>query len=375
MSKIIDAAMTPLAAAHLITNAIHDVKTNNLAEYTKKCRVVSKCILDNKLLNLDPKVLRSILQTELSLYAGFYLTAVNMTAQVGNVSVMRLLDKFSTDSDVLSAVGNSVWWQSMEGYEYIDPDSIKLPNYSSESFDDDDDEMLKFKGSSKPYDNKDTIQKINDESNLVVGKILDVKIVSGDQSVTIPIQIMLSPISMASNDIVTSASFNSSDKTMVGRWRQWRSGEISFFKDYLLALDQVEANRKGLVADKTGVLTAIQSQRSKGILATLLRGYAAPNAVSAMLNISKDTSKQLEYTLRGKLTDFTTRKRYFEGNSLMSLIVIDPQMERFTVFQRGISEYGTYTFDDVKNNSTKTTGTDIESILKAYSAGHAAILS
>ena len=372
--------MSPLAAAQAIAGVIHDVRSNNLAEYTRPTRVVSMCLIDTRLLTLDSKILKALLQTELSIYAGFYLSAMNLSMQIGNVSVMRLLDKFSTDSSVLSAAGNSAWWSQMEDYEeglaFIDSKSMNLPT-QMESFIsklDPDEDIEQFRGSSKPYDNDKTLARITDESNLAVGKILDVRLVSGDQSVTIPVHIFLSPKSMESGSIVDSAKYEGIDKTMKGRFHQWRSGEIKFFKDYLLAGDIIEANRKALMGDKTGILSSIQSQRSKGILASLIRGYAAPNAVSAILNVSKETARGIESAIRGKLADFPARQRYFSGNSLMTLVVIDTVMERFTIYQRGIEDYSHYTFDDIKQNGTKSNGTDIDAVLKAYNLGHAAPL-
>jgi hypothetical protein len=339
------------------------------------------CLIDTRLLQLDPKILKALLQTELSLYCGFYLTAINLSMTVGNVSVMRLLDKFSSDSSLLSAAGNSNWWSQMEsfdeGLEYIDSTAVNLP-VTMESFNTsigpEVEDVEQFRGSSKPYDNDKTLGRITDESNLAVGKVLDVRLVSGDCSVTMPVHIYLSPKSMDSNSIIASAQFEGVDKSMKARWRQWRSGEIKFFKDYLLAGDIIEANRKALLGDKTGVLSSIQSQRSKGILASLIRGYAAPNAVSAVLNVSKETARGIETAIRGQLSNFTARQRYFSGNSLMTLVVVDPTMERFTVYQRGIDDFSHYTFDDIKANGTKANGTDIDAVLKAYNLGHAAPL-
>jgi hypothetical protein len=373
--------MSPLAAAQAIASVVHDVRSNNLAEYTKPTRVVSMCLIDTRLLQLDPKILKALLQTELSLYCGFYLTAINLSMTVGNVSVMRLLDKFSSDSSLLSAAGNSNWWSQMEsfdeGLEYIDSTAVNLP-VTMESFNTsigpEVEDVEQFRGSSKPYDNDKTLGRITDESNLAVGKVLDVRLVSGDCSVTMPVHIYLSPKSMDSNSIIASAQFEGVDKSMKARWRQWRSGEIKFFKDYLLAGDIIEANRKALLGDKTGVLSSIQSQRSKGILASLIRGYAAPNAVSAVLNVSKETARGIETAIRGQLSNFTARQRYFSGNSLMTLVVVDPTMERFTVYQRGIDDFSHYTFDDIKANGTKANGTDIDAVLKAYNLGHAAPL-
>jgi len=53
----------------------------------------------------------------------------------------------------------------------------------------------------------------------------------------------------------------------------------------------------------------------------------------------------------------------------MMLVVVDVRMERFTIYQRGISEFAEYTFEDIKRNNKNTNATDIMAILKSYNLG------
>jgi len=228
-------------------------------------------------------------------------------------------------------------------------------------------------GSGKPSaDNDKTIHNIMDDSNLSVGKILDVKLVQGDQTITMPVSVVLNTKVIESDDFVSICKVNHQDKTFMGRWHKWRSGEISFIKDYLLCLDLIEADKKALLADKTHSLLSMRSKRYKGVMATLLSGYASPNAVSTMIIISKDTANKVEITMRGSFKSHTVREKYFDSNSTMMLVVVDTKMERFTIYQRGISDYSEYTLDDIKHNDKKPNGVDIDSVLKAYQLGNAA---
>lgn len=359
--------LTPLAMAQQVANTISTMKNVSLPEYTKSTRLSPIVLVDKSVLMIDPKQLTSLLQTLLSIYSAYYLTAVNMTMNVGNVKVMRILDQFSTDRSLLNAAGNSAWLSA----ESIDSQATEFPNptlnYSLEhSF------VLPLTGSDRTTDNEKAIHNIIDDSNLSVGKVIDVKLSQGDQTVTMPVSVILNTKVIDSDDFVTICKANHQDKSFMGRWHQWRSGEISFIKDYLLCLDLVEADKNALLADKTHSLLAMRTKRYKGVLATLLSGYASPNAVSTMIIISKDTANKVELVLRGSFKSHTVRERYFDSNSTMMLVVLDTKMERFTIYQRGISEYAEYTLDDIKSNNKKPNGVDIDSVLKAYQLGNVA---
>jgi hypothetical protein len=329
---------------------------------------------------------------------------------------MRILDQFSTDRSILQAAGNSTWNPRLEA---IDDTAVCLPRWGLEGVQtskttqtqetpsrtvntgettyDADGTTHGHRNSSsttpgstvtttttrvdttvdkptyaKAPDNEKILHIISDESNLAVGKLIDVKLVHGEQSITMPIAIILDPKTIEPDDYLSIARANSVDKTLWGRYHAWRSGEIRFFKDYLLCLDLIEADKKALLADKTGTLLATRSKRTKGILAALLSGYASPNAVSTMVIISKQTASDLELTIRGSLKNPHVRHEFFSSNSTMMLVVVDTRMERFTFYQRGIADYRELTLADIKGNAKKPNGVDVNEILKAYQLGNAA---
>jgi len=406
--------LTPLEIAQQAAGAINAARFSSLPEYTASTRLAPIVLIDKRVLVTDPKLTTALLQTLLSVYCSYYLTAINLSMQVGNVKVMRLLDQFSTNRDLLTAASNNIAFT----LEDIDDDSTVLPNYSLESGTISDDGNVykynkkykkpnyggsikysntsttsnnnsntsttsnnngayqagldKARSSEKPYSVDKTIHNIIDESNLAVGKLLEVHLVQGNQSVTIPVHATLVPKSIEPEDFIDIAKANSVDKSASGRWHQWRAGEIRFIKDYLLTQDLIEADKKALLADKTGTLLSTRSKRTKGVFAALLSGYASPNAVSTMIIISKQTASDLELAIKGSLKNAHVRQQYFESNSTMMLVVVDVRMERFTIYQRGIADYKEHTLEDIKGNNSKTNGTDLEAILKAYQLGNAA---
>lgn len=371
--------LTPLEVASQIANIISTQQNPSLPEYTKSTRLSPTVLIDKTVMTLEAKQINALMQTMLSIYSGYYLTAVNLTMNVGNINVIRLLDQFSTDRSLLSSAGNSIWWGnediglenmtmlpdfSMEAVAVNVPDSLlnsNIPHIPNARL-------------NKPYDNKDNIHNITDESNLAVGKLLEVKLVSGDTMVTMPVNVILAPKVIEADDFVAIEAHLNVDKSISGRYHAWRSGQIKFFSDYLLAFDLVEANRKALMSDKTGTLLRQQSTQSKGLLASVISGKISPNAISTMVVISKATAQRIEPSLGGRLTDYGVRTKYFKNNATMMLIVVDTRMERFTIYQRGINDYSELTFDDIAANSKKSNSTDIGSIVSAYKLGNAATL-
>lgn len=351
------AVTTPLEMASRVADFIASDRAKSLPEYTAPTRLMPIVLIDRRVMSLDPTMTQALMQTLLSVYSAHYLQAVNISMNVGRVNVLRLLDKFTTDRELIRSMGIS-GALSMESIEGV----MSLPVYGPNAK-----EYSMEKAS-------DAIKGINDESNLAVGKLLGVNIQDGDASITMPIQVNLIPKSIPSDAIISITSNNSLDKSLSGRWHAWRSGEIRFAKDFILCQDLLAADRKALLADKTGTLLTARSKRSKNLLASLVSGQPSPNAVSTMMVVSKATAKEMELELKGSLHNVKTRNEYFASNALMMLVVVDTTLERFTMYQRGIADAGEYTLDDIKANSKKANGVDIESVLKAYNLGQAPTL-
>ena len=397
---------TPLEIVSQVASRISATNITSLPEYTQRARLAPTLLIDKSLLSIDIKQIVALEQTLLSLYSGYYLMAVNMTMNVGNVNVMRLLDQFSTSrqvdfNDVKSVTKDFAKEFGLESYDEffdgaylpsfgLEAEFQNLDNVNAEPKDKkqnkDKSDKNKGEGAAKgaaheeknitPLKHDKTIQNITDESNLVVGKILEVNIHSpnGKAQTIIPVMVTLNPKSIDPKDFVAICEANSMDKSYMGRYHQWRSGEIRGWQDYLLCQDIIEADKKALLADKTGSLLAIRSKRTQGIMKALVTGYGSPNSVSAMIIVSKKTAADVQLALKGRLSDYHIRQRYFDDTSSMMLVVVDPVLEYFTIYQRGIHETRDHTFEDIKGNAKKPNAVDIDSIIKAYRTGSAPVI-
>jgi hypothetical protein len=136
-------------------------------------------------------------------------------------------------------------------------------------------------------------------------------------------------------------------------------------------LDLIERDKKALLNDDSGLYIEARRNKTKGFFATLLTGDVSLNSASAMAVITKRTAEELELAIKGKLVRAGDRDAYFKATNSMMLVVVDTMAERLSIYQRGISEYGMYTFTDIKDHSKKSGAVDIGSILKAYKLGEA----
>lgn len=355
---------TPLEISQqLISNIAVAVNTPSLVEYTKSTRLSPTVLIDKKMLIIDQKLTSALLQTLLSMYCSYYLLGVNLSMHVGNIHVMQLLDKFSTNRSIIDAISNSDWFDLND----IDTNGHALPEISYES---EGGKPFLQSQSAKAADYDKVAHTIMEDSNLAVGKIINVQITYGNQTTTIPITATLAPKVIDSDDFITLAKYNSVDTSFRGRWHQMRSGEIKAIDDWLFCSDLIENNRKALLADKTGTLLSAASKRTKNLLAAVASGTASPNAISTMVIITKQTSLDLEIVLKGSLKKSHIRDQYFSNNATMMLVVVDTQMEKFTIYQRSIDDYSDLTLKDIEKNSTKSNGLDMKSILDAYKLGN-----
>jgi hypothetical protein len=368
MLNVLKALETPMEMAGRLANLIKQGKSDTLQQYTQSTELGPIALIDKRLLALDQDLLTALLQTLLSLYCGYYLVGVNLAMNVDNVKVMSILNTFGTNKSVLTAVGSSPWLNSNEAW-----DKPYLPVLTNEAYADDVTRSIEL---NKGY-NKDPVAIITDESNLVVGKIINVQcsgLGSGGTNaitVNIPIRAVLYPKSIGAESIISIAEFASKDLSWTGRYKALKSTEIEFVKDYLFCMDVIEAHRKAADADTTGTLLAHQSGKLNNLVTALISGQGSPNNFSTTIIISKQTANEMRLAIKGDLKDFHTREKYFKGTALATIVVVDARSETFTIYYRGVNNYGTYTLQDIKKNNKSNNGLDIKSVVAAYKLGDA----
>lgn len=162
--------------------------------------------------------------------------------------------------------------------------------------------------------------------------------------------------------------------TLSERWRKYRAGEISFWKDFVFARDLVNKQHQALKNDKSGTIGQLLT-KSRGKLAQYflgLMGMRDPshNLASAITIISKDAFDRACKENHIDFTNIRMRNNYFNRTFTMMMVVVDTMYGKVDIYYNGVDYVGTYTFDMVNRVGAK--GKDnfnLKEVMTAFSQG------
>lgn len=361
MSSI--ASNVGFSALRQTTKVLQDVAretrgaSGSLVDYTSSARVEPLVLLDNNLLFDD--ITPDVMQTMLAMFSGYYLQAWSLSAQIGNIDVMRQLDKLNPNRDFTGAV-----LTKMESFRENNDLTNRLPvagdrRFALES------EVLAMEAST----GQEAIREIREQANLCVGKLLNVEVTDGEKKAEIQVAVRLMVNTIPPDSLINILSIGSQNVSLKERYHQWRSGQIEFFKDLILCQDLIDAHKKNLISDKTGLYQAIRNRSSKNLIAGVLTGNFSVATASNIAVVSSESIAKLEATIGGSMKDFRTRQKVFENTYLMIMAVVDREWQRVTIYTRGIPDITSVSARDLKQGN-KGNGPDVGDILQAYKVGH-----
>lgn len=354
-------------------------RAHSLVDIAKATRVQPQCLVSADMLfeAATPEISQSLL----SQFAGFYLQAVAVSTNVGRVSVLEKLDRLNPNRDILS---DAAFWDSaldFQSYHNKLPDYNKpraklsmeaetSPQAMAEHLDDTYKTAIGHGEGKEQLGVKDPSASIREAVNLSVGKIIGVEIQDGANKATIPVAIRLMVNSVPSAELAHILSTGAKDKTWLGRWRAYKSGEIDFWKDLVLAQDLIIQHRKNLLNDTTGFYTGNSSRATNNGLAGALAMKPSLGTISNLAIISKDTASEIELKINGSLNNPRIRNAIFEHTAMMILAVYDKDYDRVTFYYHGIAEKTELGVRDLRS-SNKGDGANVTDILKAFLGGGA----
>ena len=353
-----------------IAKVLKGAKGNtSLTEVTKVARVEPIVIVGQDCVNLEYST--DVLNSVLSIFAGYYLQAVALTTNISGVKAGKILDRLNPDSskagtysfeEYTESGGKTLvkmhpdWKMSAESYKY------RLPVLN------DNKRALAVESSVFSKNTGDMAEAIQDNVNLSVGKIVEITVAENDQKMTIPISFRLLVNQVSERALITMLTLRSMDHTFTERFHAWRAGRISFVKDLILCQDMIDAHKKAMMADKDGVLSEIINRSNSSKMSSMFSQKVNLASASNIYVISEQTAAELESKLGGKLNNPRIREALFESGYMMILVVIDRAWERVTFYHRGIAAGTNLGIKDIKN-ANKGSGPDISQILKAYQMG------
>lgn len=317
------------------------VRSDSLISYTKTTRVEPIVLLDQRAVFLP--YIQDTLQVITSIFSGYYLQAVALNANVGSVNVLKTLDKLNPSRSTLTFSGESF--------------ADKLPDFGLEA------------ESSAVSFGRDAVGEIKEATNLAVGKMLEVKLVSEGQTFTIPVSVRLLTNMVDSQSLVHILGVGKDNKSFKARWHGWRSGQLDFVRDLILCQDLIEEHRKTLMNDKSGVYSEIMKRRNHNAAAMAISGEVSVATASNIAVITHQTAKEVENAVGGRLKDPKVRERIFKDSYLMLLVVIDTEFEQVAIYHRGIALPTELSVKELKI-SNRGSGPDVAEILKAYQLGN-----
>jgi hypothetical protein len=368
--------VTGLNMASKLTDTMRAAKSGSLIEYTQPTRVEPIVLMDEKCASLP--YAGDVMQSLTSLFSGYYLQAIALSVNVGSVDVIRLLDKLNPKRNVADNVINGVsdgvasvvTMESADAYRYRLPvpgrsDGLGSLNASLESVlvADNDHPMTTL------TTGRDTVKLLGELTNLSVGKMLEVQIESGANRATFPVNVRLICSGIGSKELIHILSVGSKNISVKERFHAWRAGQLEFVRDLLLCQDLIDAHKKTLAKDPTGLYEEIRNRRKGNSVAAIFSGQPSVATASNIIVMSATSAKELERTVGGRLKDFRTREKIFKETYCMIMCVIDPDWEVVTFYHRSLSAPTELSVKELAV-SNKGKGPDVAEILKAYQLGN-----
>lgn len=207
-------------------------------------------------------------------------------------------------------------------------------------------------------------QKIYEVENLAVGKLINVELKDGDQKAKLPVLIRLIPAAVPPSSLVHIFTAGGRD-SWATRMFLVKTGQIKFWRDFVLGQDMIDEHFKALVNDKSGVYKTITDRRRNNAAKSVQSGRVSMADASNIAVVSAATLKQSTNRLYGKIEQESVRKAIFDNSYLLMLIIVDEHWQRVTIYHRGIDLATHHRFDEIKM-SEKSKGPDITDIFKMF---------
>ncbi len=381
--------------------------TRSLTDVVKLSRVEPLTIVDSDLANWE--YTSDILQTTLSIFAGYYLQAISMVGAIDSVKVLQTLksvnptaektwameqfaleqygDKNNSKDGGWKLVQESYKWQlpkSTVGYAYealMNPNEIKVISLEANNSTTKPNQIQSTANNGKVGVSVDrnAIGEIHEASNLAVGKMINVTLSEGGNNsvkVTLPIAIRLATTILSSKHIESILTMNSQETNIIERFHKWRAGRIEFINDLILCQDMIDQRKRLMLKDKTGVYSSLINNVNNNTKNTIfglknIQGRQTSLAASSnIVLISSNTLTDVENKLGNKISRNQVRENIFNSGYMMILAVVDKQTEIITFYHRGINLPTELSVRDIKI-SNKKSGPDILEIMKAFTGGNA----
>lgn len=212
-----------------------------------------------------------------------------------------------------------------------------------------------------------------DAVHLVTGKVFELGANYNGVSTSVQITVSLNTKITRSKNLLDILSVGGELRNWKERWDGWRSGELRFWQDIILASDLVDNELRVGVHDETGTWLQARENDAGNKLSAILTGKRSVGTAAGIYILHADTARRLEANIGGKLADFNTRQKVFQRIYGLLLLVVDPDRDSITIYHRGITKVNDLPIGEF----TKTRGkdnTEMSDIIKLFLNGSAPTL-
>lgn len=390
LSNIIKGVRDVLKMIGPNSETIRGLAANSMVQYTRATRCEPITMIDHRIIH--DASLPDLMATLTTIYAAMYSQSFSLAInqEIGDIKIMKTLEKINPNRSKLEA--GLALASGLESHSLTLPDYSKIeenfkikntvsmefaaPEYgdkvgnvygSADSVANGNNKTQQL-GNTKEVDvDTDAITKFH--SNLSTGILFNVEVQATDRTVTVPIQVHLLANSLGSDNVLSLLESAVKNRTAKERYREWRAGGLSFWKDVVLCRDILRADRKKMIKDKTGMIEEIVNRRNNNRIAGLFSGNPSISNVSNILVVSKETINEFQRQSHKKITDHKVRDTIFNSTQIMIMAVVDPDYETVTLYYHDINVASTATFKDIKSKNGKGNLDPME-VLRAYQMGN-----
>lgn len=362
----------------VLNAAKSSMSISSLADLARPCRVEPIAIIDNVL--ADQPYMQDLLKVATSQFAAYYLQAVNMVMGVGKIDTLKVFDSLNPMRTVGVDMGAAVFSKEnyVEGLPSLEAFQQKIMGntiaqedkaYYQFSLEADDAVAKGEKPKQTPVSSISAGDgaKIHEVENLAVGKLLNVDVTdaaSGTKA-KLPVLIRLIPAVVPSEALTHIFTAGGRD-SWSHRFFLVKTGQIQFWRDFVLGQDMIDAHMKSLMTDRSGVYKEITDRRRNNVVKSITSGRVSLADASNIAIISSTTLKTTASQLYARMDDMSVREKIFDNSYLLLLMVVDERYGRVTIYHRGVDLSSTYRLEDIKM-AEKSKGADISELFKLFS--------
>ena len=340
-------------------------KANSLAEFSAPAHIVPIFLTDQSFANLPEA--EAIIGGTLNYWCAFYLTAAQLSVNIGAINVRNQLDRLNNRrSPTNSAFGTLDKLLSMESFANGLPNLDKLANQNKfvmESHNSGPGFEVGSGGESSSTA-RGVVDRVEAAPKLSIGKIMEVQWESNGEKGTIVTTVKSSVQTTNNQSMVNILSIGTKNISFKERMHGIKSGKLDWLYDGILASDIIKDDRKAKIQDKTGYLRDSITRARRNKLSSILALNPSVATFSTVFFITEDTARELQLKAEINLDKFADRQKMFENSYGMVLVVVNPSWKNCKIYTHGLEDASTVSFAQM-DGANKNKNGDIKELYNA----------